>query len=175
MYVALSRSTSLQGLHILGEINNNHVKADPRVHLEYDRLRSTCVKLEKEILVNEKRVVTNSVVQLCLLNIRFIRKHCCDIRDDINLPKSDILALTETQLLSRDDDCDIRDELTPFTLYRHDHESDKFSSLAVCIKKNIRIVCQEHFPSLNALKFEFFYDNKEVKRNISFLLIYRKN
>lgn len=175
MYVALSRSTSLQGLHILGEINNNHVKADPRVHLEYDRLRSICVKLEKEILVNEKRVVTNSVVQLCLLNIRFIRKHCCDIRDDVNLSKSDILALTETQLLPRDDDCDIRDELTPFTLYRHDHESDKFSSLAVCIKKNIRIVCQEQFPSLNALKFEFFCDNKEVKRNISFLLIYRKN
>ena len=34
---------------------------------------------------------------------------------------------------------------------------------------------QEHFPSLNALKFEFFCDNKEVQQNISFLLIYRKN
>ena len=74
VYVALSRSTSLQGLHILGEINNNHVKADPRVHLEYDRLWSTCVKLEKEILVNEKRVVTNSVVQLCLLNSVYEKK-----------------------------------------------------------------------------------------------------
>ena len=36
-------------------------------------------------------------------------------------------------------------------------------------------MCQEHFSSLNALKFEFFCDNKEVKRSISFLLIYRKN
>lgn len=104
MYVALSRSTSLQGLHILGEINNNHVKADPRVHHEYDRLRSTCLKLQKEILVNEKRVITNSVVQLCLLNIRSLRKRSCDIRHDVNLSKSDILALTETQLLPRDDD-----------------------------------------------------------------------
>ena len=118
---------------------------------------------------------TNSVVQLCLLNIRSLRKHSCDIRDDVNLSKSDILALTETQLLTRDDDCDIRDKLTSFTLYRHDHESDKFSSFAVCIKKNICIVCQEHFPSLNALKFEFFCDDKEVKQNVSFLLIYRKN
>ena len=74
VYVSLSRSTSLQGLHILGEINNNHVKADPRVHLEYDRLRSTCVKLEKEILVNEKKMVTNSVVQLCLLNSVYEKK-----------------------------------------------------------------------------------------------------
>ena len=174
VYVAFSRSTSLQGLHILGEINNNHVKADPRVHREYDR-RSTCVKLAKEMLLNAKRVDTNSVVQLCLLNIRSLRKHSCDIRDDVNLSKSDILALTETQLLTRDDDCDIRDKLTSFTLYRHDHESDKFSSFAVCIKKNICIVCQEHFPSLNALKFEFFCDDKEVKQNVSFLLIYRKN
>lgn len=54
-------------------------------------------------------------------------------------------------------------------------DSDKFSSLAVCIKKNILIVNQEHFLSLNGLKFEFFCDNKEVKQNISFLLIYRKN
>lgn len=104
MYVALSPSTSLQGLHILGEINNNHVKADPRVHHEYDRLRSTCLKLRKEILVNEKRVITNSVVQLCLLNICSLRKRSCDIRHDVNLSKSDILALTETQLLLRDDD-----------------------------------------------------------------------
>ena len=54
-------------------------------------------------------------------------------------------------------------------------DSDKFSSLAVCIKKNILIVNQEHFLSLNGLKFEFSCDNKEVKQNISFLLIYRKN
>ena len=34
---------------------------------------------------------------------------------------------------------------------------------------------QEHFPSLNVLKFELFCDNKEVKQNISFLFIYHKN
>ena len=39
IYVALSRSTSLQGLHILGNIEMKHVKANPKVHQEYERLR----------------------------------------------------------------------------------------------------------------------------------------
>ena len=39
IYVALSRSTTLQGLHILGNIEMKHVKANPRVDKEYERLR----------------------------------------------------------------------------------------------------------------------------------------
>ncbi|RMX41727.1 hypothetical protein pdam_00020237, partial [Pocillopora damicornis] len=120
-------------LHIiLGEINKNYVKADPKVYHDYDKLRSTCVNQEKEISVNEK-VDANSVVQLCLLNIRSLRKQSC-VRHD-----SDILAFTDTQLLPRD---------------------DKFSSLGVCIKKNIRTVYQKRSPSLNVLKFGFSRDNK---------------
>ena len=32
IYVALSRSRSMNGLYTLGQIQANHVKADPRVH-----------------------------------------------------------------------------------------------------------------------------------------------
>ena len=39
IYVALSRSTTLQGLHILGNIEMKHVKANPRVDKEYERLQ----------------------------------------------------------------------------------------------------------------------------------------
>ena len=39
IYVALSLLTSLQGLHILGNIEMKHVKANPKVHQEYERLR----------------------------------------------------------------------------------------------------------------------------------------
>ena len=35
IYVALSRSTSLQGLHILRNIEMKHVKANPKVHQEH--------------------------------------------------------------------------------------------------------------------------------------------
>lgn len=38
VYVALSRSTSLQGLYIQGQIDSKNVRADSRVHDEYERL-----------------------------------------------------------------------------------------------------------------------------------------
>ena len=114
VYVALSWSTSLQGLHIiLGEINKNYVKADPKVYQDYDKLRSACVNREKEISVNEK-VDANSVVQLCLLNIRSLRKKSC-VKHDVNHWKSDILAFTDKQLLPRDGDSDISWFLLPLT------------------------------------------------------------
>ena len=103
MYVP---STSLQGLHILGEISSKHVKADSRVHNEYDRLRSL-LKTGGE----QKMLDNDSVVTLCLLNIRSLRKHSCDSKSDGNLFKSDSVALTETQLLPGDSDSDIRDNL----------------------------------------------------------------
>ena len=36
IFVALSRVTSLNGLHILGEIQSKHIKADPKVNTEYE-------------------------------------------------------------------------------------------------------------------------------------------
>ena len=40
IYVALSRATSL-GLHIHGEIQSKHIKANPKVNEEYERLRDS--------------------------------------------------------------------------------------------------------------------------------------
>ena len=120
-------------------------------------------------------VDSDSVVTLCLLNIRSLRKHSCDIKSDENLFKSEILALTETQLSPGDSDSDIRAHLTPFTLYRHDHNSDKFSSLGICIKSTIHIVYHKHFVNLNAVKFQVAFGNNVEQQNISFLLVYQKN
>ena len=145
MYVALSRATSLQGLHILNKLNSKHHKVDSRVHDEYSRLRRLKPNDLHEIVPTNHQ--NNSDITLCLLNIRSLRKHSCDIRCDVNLFQSDILALTETQLLPRYNDSDIRNNLTPFALYSYDHNSDKFSSLAICIKHNIHILHQEHFPT----------------------------
>ena len=43
IYVALSCATSLQGLYILGQIESKHVKANPKVLEEYERLRNECI------------------------------------------------------------------------------------------------------------------------------------
>ena len=177
VYVALSRSTSLQGLHILGKIESKHVKTDSRVHDEYERLRHLNPRdIEGIVPANEQKMLDrNTVVTMCLLNIRSLRKHSSDIKYDVNLFNSDILALTETQLLPGDIDSDIKDNLTPFTLYRHDHNSDKFLSLGICIKSNIQIVYQEHYPTINAVEFQVSCNNNILQQNVTFLLVYRKN
>ena len=43
LYVALSRATSLRGLYILGQIESKHIKANPKVLEEYERLRNECI------------------------------------------------------------------------------------------------------------------------------------
>ena len=178
VYVALSCSTSLQGLHILGQINNKHVRANPRVHNEYDRLR----RLNEEDIQKITNIHkgsgqdTNSALTLSLLNICSLRKHSSDIKCDKNLFNSDILAFTETQLLPGDNDFDIVQNLTPFTLYRNDHNSDKFCSLATCVKNDFHVLNQEYFPTLNAVKFLVTCDTNNVRQQtLSFLLLYRKN
>lgn len=98
VYVALSRSTSLQGLHILGKIDSKHVKTDSRVHDEYERLRHLKPTDIKRIVPSDKQKMldSNTFVTMCLLNIRSLRKHSSDIKCDVNLFNTDILALTET-------------------------------------------------------------------------------
>ena len=176
---ALSRSTSLQGLHILGQIIRKHVKVDSRVHNEYDRLRSLKSGEKEKVSCSDKQRIldTNSVLTLSFLNIRSLRKHSSDVKCDANILKSDVLAFTETQLSPSDNASDIIENLVPFTLYRHDHNSDKFPSLALCMQNNNsnHILCQEYFPTLNAVKFVMTCDSDVTRENLSFLLVYRKN
>ena len=174
VYVALSRATSLQGLHVLDPINKHHIKTDSRVHDEYDKLRKNS-KLVQDLTHKNEQTMSdiNSVLTLCLLNIRSLKKHSSDIKKYVNLFETDILALTKTQLLPGDSDMDIPNNLIPFTLYRYDHNSSKLSSLAICIKNNIHILHQVFFPSLNAVKFVITCDKN--KQSLSCLLIYRKN
>lgn len=114
-----------------------------------------------------------AVLTICLLNIRSLKKHSVDIKYDTNILNSDIIALTETQLLPRSNDVDIRNHLYPFTLYRQDHPSDRFSSLALCTKHTVEIREHEYFPCLNATKFILL--NKLTRLHCTILLLYRKN
>ena len=56
-----------------------------------------------------------------MLNIRSLRKHNSDIKLHLQLFNSDVLALTETQLLPNDSDIEITENLKPFRIYCQDH------------------------------------------------------
>lgn len=64
VYVELSRATSLNGIHILGKINSKHVKADPRVHEEYQRLREV-----SKTMITRENCEDSALLTICLLNI----------------------------------------------------------------------------------------------------------
>ena len=168
IYVALSRVTSLNGLHILGEIQSKHIKANPKVNTEYERLRTSSSAIVTTPTENEDFCLTIS-----LLNVRSLRKHSKDIKFHSELFKSDVLAFTETQLLRDVSGTEITENLKPFRIYRQDHQTDKYSSMAICVKGTLEVREYEYIPSLNALKFNLL--DIKLQESLMFLLVYRKN
>lgn len=57
VYVALSRATSLQRLHILGQIENEHVR-NPKVQAEYHRMRHNTSRNESHSNLPENITTT---------------------------------------------------------------------------------------------------------------------
>ena len=92
IYVAFSRATSLQGLHVIGQIENKNVRAIPKVEAEYHRMRQ-----QENAYFNLHSSTSDTHLQnlkVCLLNVRSVTKHSIDIKHDASLTKCDILALT---------------------------------------------------------------------------------
>lgn len=116
---------------------------------------------------------TKATLILTLLNIRSLTKHSIDIKFDSKVTYSDLILLTETQLVPESNDQEIRNNLVQHTLYTQDHDSDKFCSLAICGKKNIEIVGYEYFSALNAIKFVVVVDTM-TKFQQTILLLYQK-
>ena len=110
IYVAISRSTTLQGIHILGQIEHRHVRTNPKVYEEYRRLRSTSA-LEPPV-----QIAFDRQMSITLLNVRSLKKHSLYIKFHFSIFNSDLIALTETLLLPQTNDNDIKDNLEPFTI-----------------------------------------------------------
>ena len=163
-YVALSQTTSLQGLHVTGKIENKHVRANPKVQTEYQRMKQLGNSYSSSSTNDEVNDFRN--LKVCLLNILSLRKHSIDIKYDASVSNCDITALTETQLLPYHSDDTIRETLRPYELHKQDHPTDKYSSLAICTKHNINILEKQYFPTINEL---------QIYKITSFLLIYKKN
>ena len=169
IYVALSRATTLHGVHVLGTVDKKFIRADPRVHAEYERLRKTSLLTETlECQLHEQHIV----IPVVLLNVRSLKKHCLDIKFDKNIFNCPLILLTETQLLPSESHNDIQENLSPLLLQRQD-SNDRFSSWALCHKSTVIISEKEYFPLINGVKFcATFCEHQRFE--ISFLLLYRK-
>ena len=67
-----------------------HVKANPKVHQEYERLQSKISPITNSLSSQLQLTVSNNGVTASLLNIRSLRKHSIDIKNDANIMNSDV-------------------------------------------------------------------------------------
>ena len=115
------------------------------------------------------------MLTISLLNIRSLKKCIVDIKYDANIKNSDLIALTETQLVPHSNDTDIKSHLLPFNLYRQDHPKD-IGSLALCTRRSIETKEHEYFPQVNAIKFVIILNTSTTMcPNFTVLFLYRKN
>ena len=111
-------------------------------------------------------------VTITLLNIRSFSKHAIDIAADKQLCNSDIIFLTETQLLPENDTSNVENNLKDFFIEYNHCAFHKFKSLAICFQHEILILAEHvKFPGVSVVSF--------LKSNFSstcftVLLIYRQ-
>ena len=158
VYVAISRSITLQGIYILGQIEHRHVRKNPKVYEEYRRLRSTST-LEPPV-----QTAFDRQMSITILNVRSLKKHSLDIKFHFSIFNSDLIALTETQLLPQTNDNDIQDHLvhqsriTLLLLYR------KHNSSIVQYVEHLRYIINSHDIHIILGDFNInYFNDDEVK------------
>ena len=82
-------------MFLTGEFKSTAIKSDPRTVHEYERIRKEC-----PIEPLHKADLASGTLTITLLNTRSLHRHAVDIaRRDQELLNTDVLCLTETQLL----------------------------------------------------------------------------
>ena len=109
------------------------IRTNPLALVEYSRMITESI-LSVEIVEDthqESLIVT-------LLNVRSLNKHVTDLALDERLTKSDIICLTETQLIPNSDILEFA-TLQGFEV-AYNNNQDRFQSIAVCNKVDTHII-----------------------------------
>ena len=101
-YVALSRVTSLNGLHIL-DLNSSKIGVSNVVMEENKRLRTEAVL---ELCYKPLYTIGNSFLKFVFNNCRSLHAHFKDVKHEPNIINADVIGLAESRLVSLDLDED---------------------------------------------------------------------
>ena len=82
---------------------------------------------------------TDNSLIVILFNIRALRKHSLDLKYDIQIFESDVLALTETKIRPCQSIHQIREQLDRFNITHKDCHTPQLS-LALCTAKDISVL-----------------------------------
>ena len=103
-YVALSRVTSLNGLHIL-DLNASKIKVSDDVNQEIERLRTEAVL---NLCYKPLYTLSDGSLKFVFNNTRSLHAHFEDIKEEPNIKSADVIGFAESRLISSDSDEDYR-------------------------------------------------------------------
>eukprot|EP00111_Clytia_hemisphaerica_P003349 TCONS_00009562-protein len=150
MYVAMSRVKNLNSLYFTGQYRRSAFVCSDKVSEEYTRLRQNKVERVADIM----RCSSN--LNVCLLNVRSLKRHAVDVQRDRFLYENDLLCLTETQISyehSEEDKQSIHEQL-PYYILSHNIDQHKFNSITVCHSPSfIDIDEYDHSSCFSLVKF----------------------
>ncbi len=142
-YVALSRVTTIDGLHIKN-LNEKTITVSNKVKKEMERLRTEAY-LRPSLL--SLRDISDDFVKIIFLNVRSLHKHISDVRNDINVKAADVNIFVETRLWVFDQNDEYH--TSDFALFRNDaffdrqlHTQRPFYGTAVYS----RAQCNDEYP-----------------------------
>ena len=169
IYVGLSRVTSLDGLYLTGEFSCKAINADARATEEYTLLRNEY----SMIPIKDCEELSQNSLTVCLLNARSFRKHVKDIKSDNFFTQCDVLCITESHVEEQAHVQAIQDDMGENWNIIHNINTDKYSSIAVCLHRKYSIVlCNVyHIPAATLISLE----KEGMQHPIHILLIYRKS
>ncbi|XP_078349889.1 uncharacterized protein LOC144634728 [Oculina patagonica] len=118
-YVALSRVTTIDGLHIKN-LNEKKITVSNKVKNEMQRLR-TVAYLQTSVFSLQD--IGDDFVKIVFLNARSLHKHISDVKNDFNIKVADVNIFVETRLwvFDQNDEYNIND----FSLFRNDAFFDR--------------------------------------------------
>ena len=169
-YVAFSRVTRLQGLHLLHGLNGT-IRVDCAVVKEMKRLREeACIDLAYKPVSSDDRKL-----EVVFQNAQSLRLHFPQISNDETFAKADILCLAETRLQLTDSDLDYA--IKGFQpIIRNDQSTNGQRpphGLAVYVKHCLRVDSFKLFstPTIESITLEMVDERSDVCYTI--LVVYK--
>ncbi|XP_026084957.1 uncharacterized protein LOC113060278 [Carassius auratus] len=144
-YVALSRTTSLQGLHIT-DFDDKKIYADPEITTSLQSMRRARVEEIMPLLQHVRENRQEQTLTIIHHNTEGLASHMEDIRCHHELQLSDVLCLTETHLTGSSTSDLQLEGYNLFTRNRH----VSYSTHQELGRKNgggVAIYCKEHIPT----------------------------
>jgi hypothetical protein len=168
-YVALSRVTTIEGLHIT-DLCEDKISIDQRVVKEMEALRT---ERSLKLCFTPLYMLDHSDLKVCYLNARSLHKHIEDVRKDMNYSSTDIVIFTETRFSPLDPD--EMYHINGYRLFRND--SSQFSGPGRPYGGTAvysRIPLKEGYPHAHNISgIEFTIIKTESLPNLTIIGLYR--